>query len=117
MNNGLKIVTKHSFAQVFGEAFYETYTPVAVKKAYAATGIWPLDPSVIKFDRLMPSLPTAAPPPPPPETKTTRKTKNDRITELERKIEELQERVVRLEHPETAPLASIMKYIEHYSGG
>ena len=79
---------------------------VAIKKAYAATGIWPLDPNAIKFDRLTPLLPTAAPPPL-PETKPT---KNNRITELERKIEELQERVVRLEHPGTAPLASIMKY-------
>jgi DDE superfamily endonuclease len=79
MNNDLKVVTKYSFAQVFGKAFHETYTPVAIKKAYAATGIWPLDPSVIKFDRLMPSLPTEAPLPPPPETRATRSTKMTRL--------------------------------------
>ena len=58
MESGLKVVTKYSFAEVFGRAFHETYATTAIKNAYAATGIWPLDPSVIKSDRMTPSLTT-----------------------------------------------------------
>ncbi|CAG8622265.1 3393_t:CDS:1, partial [Paraglomus occultum] len=56
-NNGM-IVTKRTFAKVFGPAFIKTYTPLAICNAYKATGIWPLNPNAISPERLDPSLMT-----------------------------------------------------------
>jgi len=109
IDNGLKVITKHSFAQVLGEAFHETYTPTAIKKAFAVTGIWPFNPSAINPDRLAPSLATEIPAPP-PEAAPTQKTRNNKIAQLEQRIQDLEEYIARLEHPGTAPLASILKY-------
>ncbi|CAG8750437.1 16236_t:CDS:1, partial [Acaulospora morrowiae] len=49
---------KHIFAEVFGPAFIETYTPSAICNAYRATGIWPFNLDAINPDRLNPSLVT-----------------------------------------------------------
>lgn len=110
MNNQLKVVTKRSFAQVFGEAFYETYTPVAIKNAYIATGIWPLNPQVINRERLAPSLATSAPTHKTPQPSPKRKTMTAKMIKLERENEQLREHIARLEHPGTTSLATIMKY-------
>src|SRR6185437_9848848 len=56
--NNQRIVTKYSFAQVFGEAFFKTYTPAAIRNTYTATGIWPWNPNAINPNRLAPSLST-----------------------------------------------------------
>lgn len=108
--NGPRVITKYRFAGVFGEVFYETYTPAAIRKAYAATGIWPLNPSVIKDDRMAPSIPTCKPGTPSVSPKKVRKTRAGKIVELEEKIHKLEEHVSRLEHPGTASLALILKY-------
>ena len=47
---------------------------------------------------------------PPLEATPPRSTRNTKIAQLERKIQELEEHVERLEHPGKTPLASIMKY-------
>ncbi|CAG8814632.1 4426_t:CDS:1, partial [Gigaspora rosea] len=51
-------VTKYLFAQIFGEAFHETYTTNAIRHAFAATSIWPLNPNIINPEHLTPSLAT-----------------------------------------------------------
>ncbi|CAI2190411.1 18465_t:CDS:2 [Funneliformis geosporum] len=56
-NNGM-IVKKHTFAKVFGPAFLETYTPLAICNTYKATRIWPFNPNAISPDQLDPSLTT-----------------------------------------------------------
>ncbi|CAG8625084.1 4102_t:CDS:2, partial [Scutellospora calospora] len=76
--------------------FFETYTLNAIKHAYAATGIWPLNPNTINSDHLIPFLPTYQP-----------AVVNQ---ELENENKELHEYIQRLEHPGTASLASIIKY-------
>ena len=37
--NNQRIVTKYSFAQIFGEAFFKTYTSTAIRNAYTTTRI------------------------------------------------------------------------------
>ncbi|CAG8737253.1 13535_t:CDS:2 [Cetraspora pellucida] len=54
-NNG-KTVTKHTFAEIFGPIFIETYTPLAICNAYRTTGIWLFNPSAISDDCLDPFL-------------------------------------------------------------
>jgi len=108
--NDSKIVTKYSFAQIFGEAFNETYTPNAIKKAYATTGIWPLNPNAINPERLAPSLATEKPIISPFTMTHTRDTRANRISQLEEENKRLREHIQRLEHPGTTSMASIMKY-------
>lgn len=110
INNNLGVVTKYLFAQIFGEAFHETYTPNAIRHAFAATGIWPLNPDVINPERLTPSLATFQPVSSSPKPTHERNTRINRLTQLENENEELRERIQRLEHPGTTSLASIMKY-------
>jgi|SRR6185369_12571122 len=104
------IVTKYLFAQIFGEAFNETYTPNAIKKAYATTGIWPLNPNAINPERLAPSLATEKPIISPFTMTHTRDTRANRISQLEEENKRLREHIQRLEHPGTTSMASIMKY-------
>jgi hypothetical protein len=108
--NETKVVTKQSFAQVFGESFNETYTPNAIKKAYAATGIWPLNPNAIDLNRLTPSFATEKPIISPLKMRSVHDTRVSKISQLEQENQELREYIQRLEHPGTTSLASIMKY-------
>ncbi|CAG8823079.1 7218_t:CDS:2, partial [Cetraspora pellucida] len=57
-NHSGKVVTKHTFAKVFGPAFLKTYKPLAICNAYKSTRIWLLNPEAISSDRLDPSLAT-----------------------------------------------------------
>lgn len=57
-NTTSKVVTKYTFAKLFGPAFIETYLPSAICNAFEATGIWPFNPKAISPDRLNPSLAT-----------------------------------------------------------
>ncbi|CAI2171677.1 5506_t:CDS:2 [Funneliformis geosporum] len=57
-NNNSMIVKKHTFAKVFGSAFLETYTLLAICNAYKAIGILPFNPNAISPDQLDPSLTT-----------------------------------------------------------
>lgn len=45
-------VGKNDFAFVFGRAFNLAFTPVTVKAAFAATGIFPFNPGVIRPEQL-----------------------------------------------------------------
>jgi hypothetical protein len=51
-----------------GEAYLTTYTPLAITKAFATTGTWPVNPDVIDPEKLAPSLITQQPAPPQPST-------------------------------------------------
>jgi hypothetical protein len=108
--NTSRVVTKYSFAQLLGKAFNHTYTPNAIKKAYAVTGIWPLNPNAIKPDRLEPSLTTKKPMSPPHKPIQIHNTRASRVSQLERENQELREYIQRLEHPGTSSIVSIMKY-------
>jgi len=93
MNNDFKVITKHSFAQVLGEAFSETYTPNAIKNAYAATGIWPLNPNIINPDRLAPSLATEKPLILPPKSTYQHNTRASKTLQLEYENQELRDHI------------------------
>jgi DDE superfamily endonuclease len=110
LSNNLRLVTKYSFAQVFGEAFHETYTPKAIKNAYAATGIWPWNPDAINPSRLAPSLATHQPIALSLKPIHAHDTRTNKIIQLEHENEKLHEYIQRLEHPGTISLASIMRY-------
>jgi hypothetical protein len=110
MNNDFKVITKYSFAQVLGEAFSETYTPNAIKNAYAATGIWLLNSNIINPDCLAPSLATEKPLILPPKSTYQHNTRASKTSQLEYENQELRGCIERLLHPGTTTMASIMKY-------
>ncbi|CAG8741633.1 6530_t:CDS:2, partial [Cetraspora pellucida] len=57
-NTTSKVVTKHTFAKLFGPAFIDTYISLAICNAFRATGIWPFNSKAISPDCLDPSLAT-----------------------------------------------------------
>ncbi|CAG8777363.1 15405_t:CDS:2, partial [Cetraspora pellucida] len=48
-----ELVTKHTFAKMFGPAYIKTYTPDIIINAYKAMGIWPFNPNAINPDQLL----------------------------------------------------------------
>jgi len=108
-----KFVQKQTFARVLGEAFHKTYTPNAIRKAFAACGTWPVNPDVINPERMATSLITEKQVRTPlglKDRKPAATTRASRIISLEREVEELKVRIHRLEHPGTESLATILKY-------
>ena len=57
-NNNGAIISKYTFAKVFGEAYQETYTSQAIINAFKYTGAWPVNSKAISEERLAPSLST-----------------------------------------------------------
>ncbi|CAG8627606.1 16866_t:CDS:2 [Cetraspora pellucida] len=57
-NTTSKVVTKYTFAKLFGPAFIETYALSAICNAFKATGIWLFNSKTISPDHLNPSLAT-----------------------------------------------------------
>ncbi|CAG8644707.1 5710_t:CDS:1, partial [Acaulospora morrowiae] len=57
-NDNEELATKHTFAKILGLVFLATYTFTAITNAFRVTEIWSLNPNVIDFDKLEPSLPT-----------------------------------------------------------
>lgn len=114
LNNGEGgVVTKISFAKVFGEAFLTTYTPLAITNAFKATGVWPLNPDAISVDRLAPSLVTRIPTPkkkPPTPRRHKHDTRAAEIVRLRRLVKELKEENERLKNPGSTSLAQILRY-------
>lgn len=52
-------VKKSDFAGVFGHAYLQAFTPVTVKAAFAATGVYLFNPNIISEKQMRPSLPTS----------------------------------------------------------
>jgi hypothetical protein len=50
---------KGDFAEVFGGAFLQAFTPETVKATFEATGVYPFNPDVITEKKMGPSLPTS----------------------------------------------------------
>ncbi|CAG8800771.1 13602_t:CDS:2, partial [Cetraspora pellucida] len=57
-SNNNELVTKYSFAKIFGPAFIITYTFMAIINFFKATEIWFFNPNAISNDCLDPSLVT-----------------------------------------------------------
>ena len=108
--NNQRIVTKYSFAQVFGEAFFKTYTPAAIRNAYTATGIWPWNPNAINPNRLAPSLSTEKKLEVSFKPQHEHDTRSHKIAQLEKENQQLKEYIQVLESPGTTSLLKIIKY-------
>jgi hypothetical protein len=97
-----------------GEAYLITYTPLAITKAFATTGTWPVNPEAIKPEKLAPSLVTQQPtlPQPSAEQQPSKKhtSRNAEIEELKRRVAALEEEVQYLKHPGTSSLATVLRY-------
>ncbi|PPQ88025.1 LOW QUALITY PROTEIN: hypothetical protein CVT25_001006 [Psilocybe cyanescens] len=52
-------VNKEDFCEVWGRAFKKAFTKENIKAAFAATGIWPLNPNVIKPAQMKPAEATS----------------------------------------------------------
>ena len=128
-NNNGAIISKYSFAKVFGEAYQETYTSQAIINAFKHTGAWPINPNAISKERLAPSMPTQRSPITDTSTSNASTTDNNMdninidnlndndievLKEIIRKQKEeirlLKEENERLKHPGSASLATILKY-------
>src|SRR5260364_257479 len=57
-NSSSKLVTKYTFAKIFGQAYIKAFTPTAICNSFRAMGIWPFNPDAISPSRLEPSMPT-----------------------------------------------------------
>jgi hypothetical protein len=55
-NRGVK---KDEFAEIFGNAFVQVFTPALIKKAFEVTGVYPFNPKAISKDKIAPSKATA----------------------------------------------------------
>jgi DDE superfamily endonuclease len=114
-NNGA-LVTKLTFARVFGEAWIATYTPLAITQSFKATGIHPLNPNVIDPARLEPSLPTQNVDPLEPfaapiaSSSTVIVSRGEEVDALRKRIKELELENERLKNPGTTSLAAILQY-------
>ena len=114
-NNG-ELVTKYTFAKVFGQAFIKTYTPMAISNAYKATGIWPLDFNAIHPYRLDPSLTTEEFSLPcsqvsnPVASSSLFQTRAKELQTLKTENEQLKEELETYKNPGTCSLRSVLKY-------
>jgi hypothetical protein len=133
-NNNGAIISKYTFAKVFGEAHQNTYTLQAIINAFKYTGAWPVNPKAISEERLAPSIPTQR-----PHTSSTSLSINldndilednennennenyqdeeDEVKKLKEIIRKQREEIIllkeeneRLKHPGSASLATILKY-------